>query len=58
MAQGGYNALSVFALAEEVSLLAVPDIYMGKIVVGSDIDPSAIDLDKSPSENLAARYSC
>ncbi len=58
VARGGYNALSVLALAEEGSLLTVPDIYMDKIAVGPGIDPSIIDLDKSPSENLAAVAKC
>lgn len=52
-AYGRPNALSVIAMAEHGKLLHAPDIYMDKIAVG----PAAkgvIDLDKSPTENLAA----
>ena len=58
VARGGYNALSVLAMAEEGSFLAVPDIYMDKIAFGPGVDPSAIDLDKSPSENLVSIAEC
>jgi len=54
VARGGYNALSVLAMAEEGGFLTVPDVYMEKIAVGAGIDPAAIDLDKPPAENLAA----
>jgi len=54
VARGGYNALSVLAMAEEGGFLTVPDIYMEKISVGPDVDADAIDLDRSPGENLAA----
>jgi len=53
VARGGYNALSVLAMAEEGGFLTVPDIYMDKIAVGPAIESAAIDLDKSPAENLA-----
>ncbi len=53
VARGGYNALSVLAMAEEGGFLTVPDIYMEKIAVGPDIEAAAVDLDKSPVENLA-----
>ncbi|MEK9723877.1 MAG: class II fructose-bisphosphatase [Rhodospirillaceae bacterium] len=53
VARGGYNALSVLAMAEEGGFLTVPEIYMDKIAVGPGIDAAAIDLDKSPAENLA-----
>ena len=58
VARGGYNALSVLALAEEGGLLRVPNIYMEKIAVGPGVDSSTIDLDKSPRENLAAVAKC
>lgn len=54
VARGGYNALSVLAMAEEGGFLTVPDIYMEKIAVGPGINAAAIDLDKPPAENLAA----
>jgi fructose-1,6-bisphosphatase II len=50
-ATGGPNALSVIAAAEEGGLLRAPDTYMDKLVVGPDAR-GAIDLDRSPSENL------
>lgn len=53
VARGGYNALSVLAIAEEGGFLPVPDVYMEKIAVGPRIDATAVDLDKSPAENLA-----
>ena len=54
VARGGYNALSVLAMAEEGGFLPVPEIYMDKIAVGPNVAPEAIDLDKSPGENLNA----
>lgn len=51
---GGYNALSVVAFAEEGGFLKVPDIYMDKIAVGGrDLPRDLFDLDASPAENLA-----
>ena len=50
-ATGGPNALSVIAAAEEGGLMRAPDTYMDKLVVGPDAR-GAIDLDRSPSENL------
>ena len=58
VARGGYNALSVLAMTEEGGFLTVPDIYMDKIAVGPDVAPEAIDLDKSPGENLSAVAEC
>ena len=48
------NSLAVIALAEGGSLLYAPDVYMDKIAIGPGYEPGLIDLDKSPSENLAA----
>ncbi len=50
-ATGGYNALSIIAIAERDGFLRCPDMYMEKIVVGPD-GVGAIDLDKSTTENL------
>ncbi|MBI1813532.1 MAG: class II fructose-bisphosphatase [Deltaproteobacteria bacterium] len=50
-ATGGYNALSIIAIAERDGFLRCPDMYMEKIVVGPD-GVGAIDLDKSATENL------
>jgi fructose-1,6-bisphosphatase II / sedoheptulose-1,7-bisphosphatase len=53
-ANGGYNALSVVAFAEEGAFLRVPDIYMDKIAVGGrNLPEDLVDLDASPAENLA-----
>src|SRR5262245_9925022 len=50
---GGYNALSVIAIAEHGTFLRVPETYMDKIACGPD-GRGKIDLDKSPTENLRA----
>jgi len=52
LARGGPNALSVVAMAEDGGFLSVPDIYMEKIAVGSDLPDGIIDLDLPPEENL------
>ena len=48
------NSLAVIALAEGGSLLYAPDVYMEKIAIGPGYPDGLIDIDKSPSENLAA----
>ena len=50
-ANGGSNALSVIAIADQGQFLHCPDTYMDKIAVGAE-GKAIIDLDKSPSENL------
>lgn len=50
-ATGGYNSISVIAIAEEGNFLHAPDTYMEKIVVGPEA-ADAIDLSRSPTENL------
>src|SRR5213083_2437361 len=52
-AAGGYNALSVIAIAEHGTFLRVPDTYMDKIACGPE-GRGAIDLDKRPRDNLKA----
>jgi fructose-1,6-bisphosphatase class II len=52
-ATGGYNALSVIAIADRGSLLRVPDTYMDKIACGPE-GRDVIDLDRSPTDNLKA----
>jgi fructose-1,6-bisphosphatase class II len=52
-AAGGYNALSVIAIAEHGTFLRVPDTYMEKIACGPD-GRGVIDLDRSPGANLKA----
>ena len=58
VARGGYNALSVLAMTEEGGFLTVPDLYMDKITVGRNVDPSVINLDNSPIENLEGIAKC
>jgi len=50
-ANGGPNALSVIAIADQGNFLHCPDTYMDKITVGAEAK-GVIDLDKSPTENL------
>lgn len=52
-AVGGYNAMSVIAIAEHGTFLRVPDTYMEKIASGPE-GRGVIDLDKSPTANLRA----
>lgn len=50
-ATGGYNAMSLVALAERGGFLRCPEMHMEKIAVGAE-GRGAIDLSKSPTENL------
>ncbi len=50
-ANGGYNSISVMAIAEKGGLLNAPDTYMEKIAVGP-VGKGVIDIDDSPAENL------
>ena len=50
-AHGGYNSISVIAIAEEGNFLHAPDTYMEKIAVGPEAK-GAISLDRTPTENL------
>jgi fructose-1,6-bisphosphatase class II len=52
-AAGGYNALSVIAIAEHGTFLRVPDTYMEKIACGPE-GRGVIDLDRPASANLRA----
>jgi fructose-1,6-bisphosphatase II len=52
-AVGGYNAMSVIAIAEHGTFLRVPDTYMEKIACGPE-GRGIIDLDRSPTANLRA----
>ena len=56
-ATGGPNALSVIAMSDKGNLLNAPDTYMDKIAVGPSAK-GAIDLNKSPSQNLRAIATC
>ncbi len=50
-AHGGYNSISVIAIAEEGNFLHAPDTYMDKIAVGPEAK-GAISLERTPTENL------
>lgn len=52
VARGGYNALSVLAMAEDGGFLSVPNIYMDKIAVGPNLPDDVFDLDANPVDNL------
>ncbi len=50
-ASGGYNALSVLAIAEKGQIFRPPQVYMQKIGVGPEAK-DVIDILESPEENL------
>ena len=50
-ATGGYNALSIVAIAERNGFLRCPDMYMEKIAVGPEAR-GLIKLERSPTDNL------
>jgi len=50
-AVGGYNSISVMAIAEKGGLLHAPDTYMQKIACGRE-GKGLIDINESPKENL------
>jgi len=50
-ATGGYNSISVMAIAEKGGLLNAPDTYMQKIACGPE-GFGLIDINESPRENL------
>jgi fructose-1,6-bisphosphatase class II len=52
-AKGGFNALSVIAIAEEGCFLHSPDTYMEKIAVGP-VAKNVVSLQQTPTENLKA----
>ena len=55
-AQGGENALSVLAMAEEGGFLHAPDIYMQKIAYGKKYD--GLDIDpESPADEIVKKFS-
>ena len=55
-AQGGENALSVLAMAEEGGFLHSPDIYMQKIAYGKKYEGLDIDLE-SPANEIVKKFS-
>lgn len=50
-ASGGYNALSIIAIADRGGFLRVPDMYMEKVACGPE-GRGVVSLDLSPAENL------
>jgi fructose-1,6-bisphosphatase II len=52
-ATGGYNALSIVAIAERGGFLRCPNMHMEKIAVGAEAR-GVISLDRSPTDNLRA----
>jgi len=50
-ARGGYNAISVMAIAEKGNLLHAPDTYMEKIATGKE-GIGIVDINQTPAENL------
>jgi fructose-1,6-bisphosphatase II len=53
VARGGYGAMSMIAVADPNSLLALPEMYMRKMAVGPRAR-GVIDLQKPIAENIAA----
>jgi fructose-1,6-bisphosphatase II / sedoheptulose-1,7-bisphosphatase len=47
------NSLAVIAIAEKGSLLNAPDVYMDKIAIGPGYPEGTINIDLSPTENIA-----
>ena len=52
-AKGGYNALSVIAVAKKGNFLYAPDVYMNKIATGKAAK-NCIDINRPPLDNLKA----
>ncbi len=48
------NSIAVIAMAERGNLLYAPDVYMDKIAIGPGYPAGVIDIDATPSDNLAA----
>lgn len=53
VASGGWNALTVLAIADQGNLLHAPDMYMNKIAVGPEA-VGQIDINASVTDNLLA----
>ncbi|MBX3570920.1 MAG: class II fructose-bisphosphatase [Mesorhizobium sp.] len=47
------NSLAVIAIAEKGTLLNAPDVYMDKIAIGPGYPDGTINIDLSPTENIA-----
>jgi len=53
-AKGLPNALAAIVIAQQDSLLTVPDVYMDKIAIGPGYPAGTVDLDAPVAENLEA----
>ena len=53
IARGGYNAISVIALAERGGFLSVPDVYMNKVAVGPGLPEGICDITADPADIVA-----
>ncbi len=51
-ANGEPNAFSVLAISEKGGLLSAPDVYMEKIVIGSNLPKNLMDIDNGVEKNL------
>jgi fructose-1,6-bisphosphatase II / sedoheptulose-1,7-bisphosphatase len=51
-AKGEQNAFSVLAISEQGGLLSAPDVYMEKIVIGSNLPKNLLDIDNGVEKNL------
>lgn len=51
-ARGGYNAISVLAMARDGGFLNLPDLYLKKIAVGPGLPEGVVDLDDTPANNV------
>ena len=48
------DSICVLAMAERGGLLNAPDVYMQKIAIGAGYAEGTVDLDMSPTENIAS----
>src|SRR5699024_12210131 len=55
VADGGWNALTVIAIADRGNLLHAPDMYMDKIAVGPEAK-GLVDLDASVTEKIGRAH--
>lgn len=53
VAEGGFGAMTVLAVADKGNLLHAPDMYMQKLAVGPDCS-GVVDIDNSVEENIRA----
>lgn len=53
VAEGGFGAMTVLAVADKGNLLHAPDMYMQKLAVGPDCS-GVVDIDNSVEDNIRA----